>query len=307
MKFRLILSAFLIIAAAVSTAWSAPATVYVAEFSVSGTSKPEEMKTTIQSLLLSRLATEKLTTVAKQPDFPGIKVSGSYLLSGAFFSLDAVATDASGTVISRAYAQGKSPDELIPAVGTLAKSISESIEKSASVAASRTLPAIAAATAPAAAAVTVSAASTVAAQAAPTAPAIPAPAPSATAIPQGFAAPADVIVPIRAVNDKGGSVFKLEGTQNGVALGRTLPGGERELFVVGSHTLRYYRQGSGLKLIAEVPYKNFENVLAVDTADLDGDAVPEIYVTVMSGETLVSQVWAVNGDRLKQLAGPLPY
>jgi hypothetical protein len=71
--------------------------------------------------------------------------------------------------------------------------------------------------------------------------------------------------------------------------------------------LRYYRQGAELKLIAEIPYKVYENVLAVDTADLDNNTIPEIYVTIINGEELVSQVWTVEGNSMKKIAGPLPY
>ena len=286
MNVRTIVAVFLLVIAACNTAWSAPVTVYVAEFSVSGASKPEEMKSTIQLLLLSRLANQKVATIGKQQNAQ-ITVSGSYLLSGSIFSLDAAATDVSGTVITRAYAQGKGPDELIPAVGTLAKSLSEAIDKAV----------LSAAVAPAA--VMPTAVMPTAAMPTAVAPVVIAPQPSA--------APSGMIVPTRTVNKKGQLILKMPGTLRGLAVGRTLPGGERELFVVGEDTLRYYRQGAELKLLAEIPFKVYEKVLAVDTIDLGGNKIPEVYVTIMSGETLVSQVWTVDGTRLKKIAGPLPY
>ncbi len=260
MNSHLILAALLCVGTMSGTAWSAPVMTYVAEFSVSGASKPEELKTTIQTLLLSRLASEKIMTQAR-PEGAEIRVTGSYLLSGNIFSLDAAAANSAGTVIVRAFTHGKSPDELIPAVGTLAKSLSEGIDKGI----------------------------------------------ASMAAPQASVLPPEIIKPTRTVQATGQVILKLEGALSGLAVGRTFPGGERELFVVGNQKLRYYRQGTELKLLAEIPYKVFEKVLAVDTADLDNNNIPEIYVTVMNGETLASQVWTVDGTGLKQIAGPLPY
>lgn len=256
----MILAVLLFIATSCSAAWSAPVTTSVAEFSVSGASKPEEMKKTIQTLLLSRLTGDKVATQAN-PEGAEIRVSGSYLLSGNVFSLDAVAVNGAGTVIARAFTQGKNPDDLIPAVGKLAKSLSEGIEKGI----------------------------------------------AQTGATQNAVTPHGVVRPVRTVPATGQAIHKLRGALSGLAVGRTLPDGERELFVVGPRTLRYYRQGSELKLLAEIPFKAYEKVLAVDTADLDNDKIPEIYVTVMNGETVVSQVWTVDGTSLKQIAGPLPY
>ena len=262
MKVPRILAFLLLITSPCNIAWSAPITAYVAEFNATGGSKPEEMKTTIQNLLLSRLASEKIITINK-PEGADIKITGSYLQIGTVFSLDAAAFNNSGAVIARAFTQGTSADEFIPAVGTLAKSLSAGIEKGA--------------------------------------------AKIAVTLPQTTVLPADIIKPVQTVFSAGQSVHKMDGALNGLAVGRTFPNGDRELFVVGPHVLRYYRQGAELKLLAEIPYKVYETVLAVDTANLDNDTTPEIYVTILKGETLASQVLKVDGTSLKQIAGPLPY
>lgn len=259
MKFHLIPLILLFVLVTSCFAWSAPLMTYVAEFSVSGASNPVEIKTTLQTLLLSRLAGEKIATSAK-PEGAEVKVTGSYLVSGSLFSLDATATNSAGIVIARAFTQGKSSDELIPAVGVLAKSLAEGIEKGA-----RQAPA------------------------------------SDTVV------PADVIRAAPTVSAQGQVILRMAGALSGIAVGRTLPNGERELFMIGNQLLRYYRQGAELKLMFEVRYKVHEKVLAVDTADLDNDKIPEIYVTVMDNEKLVSQVLTVDGTSLKQIAGPLPY
>ncbi len=262
MNIRLIPALFLLIFTTCNTVWSAPITTFVSEFTVSGASKPEEMKATIQTLLLSRLAGDKIATVGK-PEGAEMKITGSYLLSGNMFSLDAAAVNSAGVVVIRAFAQGKSPDDLIPALTALAKSLSEGIDKG--------LP--------------------------------------ATGAPQASAQPADIVIApkIAPAPVSRQSVFKMNGALNGLAIGRTFPGGDRELFAIGSQTLRYYRQGAELKLLAEIQYKAYENLLAVDTAILANDKAPEIYVTIMNGEKLVSQVLTVDGTALKQIAGPLPY
>lgn len=257
---------FLLLTMSATTSWSAPVPTHVAEFSVSGAAKPDEVRSIIQTLLLSRLAGDRIATQAT-PKGAEITVSGSYLLSGSVFSLDAAATNNSGTVITRAFTQGKSSDELIPAIGSLAKSLSDGINKNL------------AAVVP---------------------PALPVAAETPALLTEIIKAPHKAPI-------TGQSVYKMDGALNSLAVGRTLPGGERELFVTGPHTLRYYRQGTELKLQAEIPYKVYEKVLAVDSADLDNDTIPEIYVTVMNGEVLASQVWAVDGTGIKLIAGPLPY
>ncbi|MFZ4857268.1 MAG: FG-GAP repeat domain-containing protein [Desulfuromonadaceae bacterium] len=259
---------FLLLAIIVSTAWSAPVQTYVAEFSVSGVEKPEAMKATIQTLLLSRLAGEKVATQVK-PEGAEIKVTGSYLLSGSSFSLDAVAANSSGTVLTRAFAQGKGPDELIAAVSALAKTLSEGIDKNIGKNTEKGN--------------------------------------AVVAVPSPPALPVDTIKPVQTVPSTGLVIHKLAGALSGLAVGRTFPGGDRELFIVGNQTLRYYRQGAELKLLANVQYKVFEKVIAVDSADLDKDGIPEVYVTIIDGEKLVSQVWTVEGTSLKQIAGPLPF
>ena len=270
MNIKLMLATMLVMATFCATSWGAPVPTFVAEFSVSGAAKPDEVRSIIQTLLLSRLAGDSIATQAT-PKGAEITVSGSYLLSGGMFSLDAAAVNSSGTVVTRAFTQGKAPDDLIPAVGILAKSLADGINKGA----------IPVAATPAAAAVRV--------------PVVVAPSPDI------------VVAPVSASATKYAGIHTMAGALSGLAVGRTLPGGERELFVIGAHTLRYYRQGAALKLLAEVSYKVNEKVVAVDCADLDIDTVPEIYVTIMDGEVLASQVWSVDGTGLKQIAGPLPY
>jgi hypothetical protein len=100
---------------------------------------------------------------------------------------------------------------------------------------------------------------------------------------------------------------RLTGEMRAMASGRTLAGGEREVFIATATSLRYYRLGGELKLVAQVDFSKDQEILAIDTADLDGNGIPEIYVTVIAGEQLVSQVWMPMDNRLEKTADRLPY
>ncbi len=261
MRIKITSMSVLLLVMVCTAAWAAPIPTYVAEFSVSGASLSNEMKSSIQTLLLSRLASDTITTQSK-PEGAVITVSGSYLLSGNIFSLDATVKNRDGAVVTRAFAQGKSPDDLVPAVATLAKSLLEGIDKG--VVQQKLTPSV--------------------------------------------SEPSDIVTSIKVAPAASAmTVLRLDGTLNAIARGRTFADGERELFLSGDHTLRYYRQGGALKLLAEIPYKIHEKILSVETADLDGDTIPELYVTIIDGEKLVSQVWKVGGTSLTKVAGPLPY
>jgi hypothetical protein len=241
---------------------------YVAEFTVSGAQKGDELKRMLQTLLASRLSGENILTV-DAPAGADVLVSGSYMAIGKVFSIDAVAKDATGKVMARAYAQGESQDELIPAVGKLAGKLGAALARTAAPAAS--------------------------------------PAPVSERTESGVS---ESLVKPQPVERSSGARWisqRLTGALIGMAPGRTLPSGERELFIAENHSLRLYRLGTELKLIAEVSFKVDEQILGVDTADLDGDGLPEAYVTIMNGESLSSQVWLSQDGTLRRVAEKLPY
>ncbi|KAF0219800.1 MAG: hypothetical protein FD174_1813 [Geobacteraceae bacterium] len=276
MKNKVIIISFLLAVFLTGTcAAAAQIKAYVGEFAVSGMQGRDELKGTLQTLLSSRLNDETILTVDAATG-ADVLVSGSYVVIGKVYSLDAVAKEPSGRVLTRVFEQGEGQDELIPAVGRIAQKLKSEILKSHAQVT----------TAPLAAAP----------------PVVPKP---EAAVP----APAEIVKPQPAAKDvaSGWISQRIAGAMTGLAVGRTVGDGERELFVAGSHTLKFYRQGKELKLVAEYAFKTDEQVLGIDTADLDGDGKPEIYVTAMSGEALASQVWTVDGDNLKKIAGALPY
>lgn len=268
-------------------AQAAPLKTFVSEFAVTGAANKDELKTTLQTLLASRLSGESLISV-DSPTGADILVKGSYIVFGKVFSLDVVARDRSGKVIARAFQQGENQDEMIPAMTKLGHQLASEI-------ASKGLQGEAA---PAVAAPAVAS------------PAVIAPPAPATDIVHPDTVPAtDIIKPEEVTRTASGGWIsqRLAGALNGIAPGRQLPDGSRELYVTDEHNLRLYHQGAAVKLIAEVTFPPQQKILAVDAADLDGDGKPEIYVTIMDGESLASEVWTATDTALKQMAAKLPY
>lgn len=273
----LFLSALLLLTAVNSHAGQLKA--YVAPFAVTSATNGAELKSTLQNLLLSRLSNDSVIAV-ESPEGADINIKGSYIAFGKVFSIDAVAKNSSGQVLVRAFEQGESQDEMLPAVGKLAKTLLGGIEKSSGKNAAAPVPA-------ADRSLPVSAVS-----------------------PVVKAAPQSDIVRVATVAELAASGWisqKLEGELIGIALGRVMASGEREVFIGGIHSVQYFLQGKELKLQAGITLPVYQQLLGIDTADLDQDGIPELYLTVMSGEELVSEVWAPEGKALQKIAGKLPY
>jgi hypothetical protein len=100
-----------------SLAEASPIRTYVAEFKVPAPD-PAGLKSTLQTLLSSRLAVEGLTP-ATQASEADVIVTGSYTQLGKFFSLDAVAKLGSGKTLATVFEQSENQDDLIPAIGRI--------------------------------------------------------------------------------------------------------------------------------------------------------------------------------------------
>ncbi|WP_298437226.1 FG-GAP-like repeat-containing protein [Geobacter sp.] len=289
-KIAIIACSLLLVALAVAGASAAQIRVYVSEFAVTGAANKDELKTTLQTLLASRLNSDSVLTV-DSPVGADVQVKGSYIAFGKVFSLDAVAKDANGRVIARSFQQGESQDELIPAAGKLGQALAAEI-------AAKVKPGVALAPPP-----------------------VPAPVPAA---PSDVVRPAasqptpdvvktsttsDIVKPQELTRTASGGWMsqRLTGTLIGIAPGKVAADGTRDFYVADEQSLRLYRKGDGLKLVAEVSFSPGDRVIAVDSADLDGDGTPEAYLTVVSGESLASQVWVAEKDSLKRVAAKLPY
>ena len=247
---------------------------YVAEFKVVGAEHPDEMKGLLPDLLGSRLNRGGVTVVGTRAD-ADVVVTGRYTQAGKLFSLDAVASDAAGKTVGRDYVEGDDQGQLLPALGKLAAGLAAQITASS---ADRALP-----------------------QTVPVAPVSRA-GDSLGPPPAGMVAGgAGAATGTRWLSQR------LTGSFIGIAPGRRFENGERELFVAGGHTLKLFRTGKELRQVAEVSFPVDEQLLGVDSADLDGDGRPEAYVTIFNGDALVSQVWVVRDDTLVRKADRLPY
>ena len=248
---------------------------HVAEFKVVGAEHPDEMKGLLPDLLGSRLNSGQITVVQTRAE-ADIVVTGRYTMTGNLFSIDALASNAAGKVVARDYVEGENQGQLLPAVGKLASKLAAQIT-----------------------------ASMVPKTQSHEAPAVPANPPRSSARP-----PAVDIVAEQAGAAAGGTRWlsqRLTGSYSGMAPGRQFENGERELFVVSGHALKLFRQGKDLQQVAEVSFTVDEQLLGVDSADLDGDGNPELYVTIFNGDALVSQVWVVRDNALVRIADRLPY
>ena len=249
--------------------------VFVTEMNATGVQNRDEMKVTLQTLLASRLNSDKVVTVGSAAE-ADVVVSGTYITIGKVFSIDAIAKTPAGKTVTRAFVQGETQDELIPAVGKLADKLSADLIKS----------------------FPVSQQDAVAPQHVLT------PVPATTVPPSG----SDIIKQHAQVPDaaSGWLSSRLTGAANLMATGLTLPDGSREIFLAEDQRLAYYRQGKDMNLVAEVRFKSTEKVISLDTI-AGSDGALEIYVTIIRAGEPASQVWQVKGDKLLLVAEKLPY
>ncbi|MBI1921464.1 MAG: VCBS repeat-containing protein [Geobacter sp.] len=266
-----------------SAALAAQVRVYVEPFSVTGVKDKDDLKSALQLLLASRVSGDQVIAVDKAAD-ADLVVASSYLAFGPVYSLDAAARDKAGKVVARAFEQGEDMNQLIPTVSKLGKKLGDEIAKLS-----------------------------IPESAKPAVVAIPAPKPSSPEIVRKEAAPKAVepeFIKPQEIERNSATAWtsqRLTGSLVGIAPGKTLPDGQREIFVVNDHVLRLYLLNGTLKMVSEVSFKSHEKLLGVDTADLDNDGNPEAYVTIMDRETLQSQVWISKGGKLQQVADRLPY
>ncbi len=253
---------------------------YVAPFAVTGVANSAELKGTIQNLLMSRLGNATVIAV-ESAELADINIKGSYVAFGKVFSIDSVAKSSSGKVLVRAFEQGESQEDMLLAIGKLAQTLLTGIDKNYQNVA------------------------------APASPAVTPPTIINSAAPkvEKLTPPSDVVrsATIDELATSGWISQKLEGELVGMAIGRSLGNNEREVFIAGQHSLHYFLQGKELKLMAEITVPVYQKIIAIDTADLDSDGIQEIYLTIMSGEDLVSEVWTVERNSLKKIGDKLPY
>lgn len=282
MKKLMILFAILLISLTTLPAFATQIRVYVADMNAAGVQNKDEMKQMLQTLLASRLNGDSIVAVGSVAEADAV-VTGTYVTIGKIFSVDALARTTAGKTLTRAFVQGDSQDELIPAIGKLADKLSAELVKiySAAPVATESLPRV------------------------------------ATPVTSGIIrneqqvrpAPAGEFIKPREQEqgNTGGWLSKrLTGAANLMAVGKTLPDGSREIFLAENRRLSYYRQGSDMKLVAETEMRTTEKIISLDTME-NSDGNLDIYVTIIRSYEPASQVWQVKGDKLVQVAEKLPY
>ena len=267
---------------------AAPLNTFVSEFSVAGVPGDGELKSTLQRILAARLDPGQARLV-ESADQAELLLTGGYALFGKTFSLDLLLKHRASGAMSMVFEQGDGADDLIPAVGRLAQKVDHELAKLA---------------------LTLSAAT---------------PAGSVSSLPvHGATKTATTPLAVRhhaaVVTASTGYLVRpgsevsgnwtsdsLDGVFIGLALGRTLASGERELFLASEHSIRMLRKGTALQQVDEVVIPVPARVLALDSADLDRDGVPELYVTVMDRENLSSRVYQAAEAGLVLLADNQPW
>lgn len=275
------LMAALVVALTAVPSFAGQIRLFVSGIETVGVQNKDEMKTTVQTLLASRLNNAGIVAVESLAEAE-VVVSGTYISTGKLFSVDAVAKTVAGKTLTRAFVQGEKADDLIPSLGTLAEKLSSELVK--------VYPSDTAA----------------------------APVKSVVIAPPVAEAPgkADIATPPvssfikpqaeTARNSSDWISARLTGAANLLALGTTLPDGSREIFLAEEHRLAYYRQSDDLKLVSESELSPAEKIISLDTLQ-GSDGVVDIYVTIIRRSELASQVWQVKGDKLVLIAEKLPY
>jgi hypothetical protein len=271
------------------TAFAAPPLrVFVSDMNVVGVQNRDELKATLQTLLSSRLNNDGITAVASSAEADAV-LTGTYVVIGKIFSVDAMAKSASGTTLTRAFVQGESQDELIPAIGKLAEKLSTDLSKLY-----------------ASGRITSSAPSSTAGSAV----LRPQKSQDGDIVKSALVRPAnEEIIKPRDLerNYVGGWQSKrLPGAANLLTVGKMLPDGSREVFLAEDRRLSYYHQSENMKLLFATEFGAMDKIIFLDSIE-GSDSTTEIYVTIMHGEELSSQVWQVSEGRMQCVAKDLPY
>jgi len=127
-KITILFTILLATLCALSAFAAAPLRVFVADMNVVGVQNREELKATLQTLLASRLNSDSITAVSSAGEADAI-LTGTYVVIGKVFSVDAMAKAVSGKTLTRAFVQGENQDELIPALGKLADKLTADLTK----------------------------------------------------------------------------------------------------------------------------------------------------------------------------------
>jgi putative cell wall-binding protein len=128
MKRLIVLLATMLVPLIAQPAFAAQVRVFVADVIAINVPNKDEMKTTLQTMLAARLNNGGIIAVGSAAEADAV-VTGTYVVLGKVFSLDAIARTSGGKTLTRVNIQGDSSEELIPAVGKLAEKLAAELDK----------------------------------------------------------------------------------------------------------------------------------------------------------------------------------
>lgn len=281
----------LLLLVAVPVFGAAPLRIYVGEFNAVGVAAKDDTKVVLQSLLASRLSDGSLLAVSAVAE-ADLVVSGTYIVIGKQYNIDAVAKTVAGQTVVRTFVQGEGgQDALFAATAKLAEKLSAELQKQQ-----------AAGAVPRAAQVPV---------ALPVRPVnndiVRATVPAANGDLQ-HVAQGDIIRPqafYRGAPNRG-EIKRLDGMYNLLAMAGTDVDGKRLLFMAQDRAVQLIREGES-KPLAGFGLDVNNKVLSIDYVENDGGGQAALYVTVVKGSDVASQVWELKNKRLVKVADDLPY
>lgn len=292
---RLII-AILMVLMAVPAIAAVPLRVYVGEFNAVGVAAKDDTKVVLQSLLASRLSSDKILAVSSANEAEAV-VSGTYIAIGKQFNIDAVVKTAAGQTVTRTFVQGEGGQEALFSVsGQLADKLSTEMLKKVEAGA---IPRLAQAVA--------LPASVVAATRPVNSEIIRSSAVSQSGdlqrVQQG-----DIIKPQAFYRGapKQGEIKRLDGMYNLMAVGPVDASGKRLLFMAQNQSVALLREGDG-RPITGFGLKANQKIVGIDYVDADASGKPELYVTMLTGGELESQIWELQNNKLVKLAEKIPY
>lgn len=286
MKISVILCAAILIPVLAVPAFAEPLKVFVAGMNAVGAANKDEMKTTVQTLLASRLNSDQIVSVASAAE-ADVLVTGTYVSIGKVFSVDALAKTSGGKSLTRAFVQGDNQDELIPSIGRLADKLSAELTK------------------------LFSAIPRVVVSSAPESGQSPSVSPQSRDIVKNEqvnkAEASDIIKTKNYERGSNGNWIskRLSGAANLMATGKTLPDGSREIFLAENRLISYFRQNADMTLVTSVELPNQEKIVSIDSLESGNELL--LFVSVIRNGDVSSRVWQVQGDKLVKVTENIPY
>ncbi len=272
-------------------AFAAPLRVYVGEFNAVGVQAKDDTKVVLQSLLASRLSGDKLLAVSTASE-SDVVVTGTYIAIGKQYNIDAVAKTTAGQTVARTFVQGEGgQDALFVATGRLAEKLSADLlkqQEAGAIPLAAQLPV----------ALTVrSPNSDIVRSATPVADG------DLQRVQQG-----DIIKPqafYRGAPNKG-EIKRLDGMFNLLTVGNRDANGKRELFMAQDRAVQLVREGESRPITGFGLGPN-DKILGLDYVDADGSGKPLLYVSIVTGGEVASQVWELKNNKLVKVAENIPY